>query len=238
MDREQLEAWLTQGLSLHQMGALANRDASTMSYWLKKYGLTANGHSKHGPRGGIELDELKTLLEAGLSIGEAARRLGRSASNVRYWIDRYGLPAPKDIRHAEVEQLVERGVRTMVKVCRRHGRTEFAIVGSELRPRCKRCRAEAVVRRRRRVKAILVEEAGGRCLICGFNESLNALEFHHLDPAEKLFGVAQRGITRSLEKVRAEAAKCALLCSNCHARVEAGEIAVPVQSERAIVPPA
>jgi hypothetical protein len=30
------------------------------------------------------------------------------------------------------------------------------------------------------------------------------------------------GATRSLERNRREAAKCVLLCSNCHAEVEAG----------------
>jgi hypothetical protein len=49
-----------------------------------------------------------------------------------------------------------------------------------------------------------------------------ALEFHHLDPAEKQFGLAQRGMGRSIARLRAEARKCVLLCSNCHAEVEAG----------------
>jgi ribosomal protein L30E len=53
-----------------------------------------------------------------------------------------------------------------------------------------------------------------------------ALHFHHIDPATKSFGLARRGITRSLERVRAEAAKCVLLCSNCHAEVEAGLVAL------------
>jgi hypothetical protein len=36
-----------------------------------------------------------------------------------------------------------------------------------------------------------------------------------------------RGITRAIDAVRAEAAKCVLLCSNCHAEVEAGFTEVP-----------
>jgi hypothetical protein len=35
------------------------------------------------------------------------------------------------------------------------------------------------------------------------------------------------GLTRSLAKSRAEAAKCALLCSRCHAEVEAGVKRLP-----------
>jgi ferredoxin len=36
-----------------------------------------------------------------------------------------------------------------------------------------------------------------------------------------------RGITRAIDAVRAEVEKCVLLCSNCHAEVEAGHKEVP-----------
>jgi hypothetical protein len=38
-----------------------------------------------------------------------------------------------------------------------------------------------------------------------------------------------RGITRSLARLRAEAAKCVLLCANCHAEVEAEGIELPLE---------
>jgi hypothetical protein len=84
----------------------------------------------------------------------------------------------------------------------------------------KEARSRAVVRRRRRVKAILVQEAGGACERCGYDRSLAALQFHHRDPATKTFGLSQAGVARSLERSRAEAQKCTLLCANCHAEVE------------------
>jgi hypothetical protein len=56
-----------------------------------------------------------------------------------------------------------------------------------------------------------------------------ALEFHHVDPAAKRFGVAFRGVTRSLDAAREEASKCVLLCANCHAEVEAGVRSLAVQ---------
>jgi hypothetical protein len=77
------------------------------------------------------------------------------------------------------------------------------------------------------VKRILVEEAGGRCMLCGYERCIAALEFHHREPSQKSFGLSRRGITRAIDKVRAEAAKCALLCSNCHAEVEAGVATLP-----------
>jgi hypothetical protein len=92
--------------------------------------------------------------------------------------------------------------------------------------RCGRCQSEAVARRRRKVKRILVEEAGGKCVVCGYARCLAALEFHHLDPGEKRYTLSHRGVTRSLAKARTQASKCALLCANCHAEVEAGLISL------------
>jgi hypothetical protein len=42
------------------------------------------------------------------------------------------------------------------------------------------------------VKEILVAEAGGSCLICGYDRYAGALQFHHLDPATKSFGLGLR----------------------------------------------
>jgi hypothetical protein len=92
--------------------------------------------------------------------------------------------------------------------------------------RCTRCRARQVSNRRRKVKRILVAEAGGRCLVCGYDRHPAALEFHHLDPAAKSFNLSLRGVTRKIDALREEARKCVLLCANCHAEVEAGVTAV------------
>lgn len=67
-----------------------------------------------------------------------------------------------------------------------------------------------------------MKEAGGRCKICEYDRYLGALQFHHVDPSTKEFAVSLRGRTRHIERVRAEASKCVLLCSNCHAEVEGG----------------
>jgi hypothetical protein len=88
--------------------------------------------------------------------------------------------------------------------------------------RCTRCRMERVSRRRRQIKEVLVAEAGGRCVLCGYDRCIGALHFHHVDPAAKSFAIARRGHTRSLARAREEARKCVLVCANCHAEIEAG----------------
>ncbi len=94
--------------------------------------------------------------------------------------------------------------------------------------RCKRCGSARVAERRRRVKAILAAEAGGACAICGYDKSVRALHFHHLDPERKEFGIAGGGMTRSIAAAREEMQKCVLLCSNCHMEVEEGVTELPL----------
>lgn len=54
------------------------------------------------------------------------------------------------------------------------------------------------------------------CDRCGYATCPAALEFHHRNPAAKLFAVGQHPrMARS--RVEAEIAKCDLLCANCHA---------------------
>jgi 5-methylcytosine-specific restriction endonuclease McrA len=110
--------------------------------------------------------------------------------------------------------------------CPHHGETEFFLEGRGYY-RCKRCRSEAVTRRRRKVKQILAQEAGGSCLVCGYDRCIGALEFHHLDPLEKRLGMGYGGFAYALSRLRAEAKKCVLLCANCHAEVENGMLNLP-----------
>ena len=112
------------------------------------------------------------------------------------------------------------------RVCATHGETEFVLEGRGYY-RCKRCRQQRVIDWRRRARLKLVAEAGGACVVCGYDRYIGALHFHHVDPSEKEFAVSGRGFTRSIQKMREEAAKCVLLCSNCHAEVEAGLANLP-----------
>ena len=65
----------------------------------------------------------------------------------------------------------------------------------------------------RKIQAI--NDRGGGCTHCGYNENLAALNFHHLN--DKEFTVNMRTFSNnSLETVNRELLKCMLLCSNCH----------------------
>jgi hypothetical protein len=113
----------------------------------------------------------------------------------------------------------------VVRDCAKHGRTRFVLEGRGYY-RCTRCRAERVAERRRRAKELLVAEAGGCCALCGYDRYAGAIQFHHLDPEQKEFGLSLSGTTRGIDVLRREASKCIALCANCHAEVEAGLVSV------------
>lgn len=85
---------------------------------------------------------------------------------------------------------------------------------SDPSPYCKICTNLQTVKRQQKNKILAVEYKGGKCIDCGYNKCIAALEFHHLDPNTKdpsinlVFG--------SFEKIKIELDKCVLLCCRCH----------------------
>ena len=225
-----LKRCLDEGMSLPEIAKLIGTSPGTVGYWVTRHGLTANGSTKFRPGKGLKRSALEKLVLEGLTLGQVASRLSVSISCVRYWIEKHGLPAPREVRAADADSRRRSGDTRMVRTCRHHGEAEFVL--DERGWRCRRCRREAVSRRRRKVKRLLVEEAGGECSICGYDRSVAALQFHHLDPSVKRFGLSRNGHTVALAVAREEAAKCMLLCANCHAEVEAGVTDLPTPSLR------
>ena len=80
----------------------------------------------------------------------------------------------------------------------------------------------AVAKRRRELKRRAVEYKGGACICCGYHQHVGVLDFHHIDPTTKEFGISGKGMTRSWEKIKTELDKCILVCANCHREIELG----------------
>ena len=85
----------------------------------------------------------------------------------------------------------------------------------------------AVTKRRKKIKMMAIQYKGGKCAICGYSRCPDVLEFHHLNPQAKEFGMGVGGLTRSWARVKAEADKCVMLCANCHREVHAGVVQLP-----------
>lgn len=118
----------------------------------------------------------------------------------------------------------------IVKECKKHGLTEF-VLRKDGRYRCKKCASDAVDRRRKKIKALIVEYKGGKCAICGYDRCLEALELHHLNETIKEFGISD-GCTRSLDRAKEESDKCILVCANCHREIHAGLINIGDVAQR------
>ncbi len=226
MDEDSLKLLLAQGLSIVEIGRRYGRNASTVAYWMRKYGLEAPDRDRYAAKGGIELECLQEFVAEGRSIAEIAESLGRGKGTVRYWLRKHGLRTDGTRHASRTRRAVLTDPHEVDRECARHGLTAFAVEGRGYY-RCKRCRSEHVSGRRRALKVTLVAEAGGQCCLCGYDRCVSALEFHHLDPVTKRLGIAAGGLGHSLETLREEIAKCVLLCSNCHAEVESGIASIP-----------
>lgn len=234
MDRESLTALVAQGLSAEKIGRRFGKHPSTVAYWMGKYGLVAPRREQHAAKGGIARDRLEELVAAGMSINQIAEEVGLSKGTVRHWLTKFGLRTSRPAKHEsrpEAKDGKDAGLVTITMECPAHGTSEFSIEGRGYY-RCRRCRSEGVTTRRRRVKAILVAEAGGSCVICGYARYAGALAFHHLDPDRKRLQISANGKGYAIDALRAEARKCVLLCANCHAEVEGGASVVPVKLSR------
>lgn len=88
--------------------------------------------------------------------------------------------------------------------------------------------------RRKRQCARAIELKGGCCCICGYKKSPWALDFHHVNPKLKSFGVSRKW-GAAWELILTELAKCILVCRNCHREIEAGITTVPEECLKGIV---
>lgn len=99
---------------------------------------------------------------------------------------------------------------------------------------CKKCKAdqgrarnreymrEYGPERRKRVREWVDSFKARGCERCPETD-LDVLDLHHRDPKEKLFEFASTKLL-SFERLAAEAAKCSVLCANCHRRAHSRRI--------------
>lgn len=101
-------------------------------------------------------------------------------------------------------------------VCKIHGEGKGYLEKGRKNARCVKCRSYAVQKRRDTLKEMAVSYKGGKCEKCGYAKVLAALEFHHIMPDHKDFGISKGGYIRAWSKIKEELDKCILVCANCH----------------------
>lgn len=85
--------------------------------------------------------------------------------------------------------------------------------------------AKNVTAARQKRKRELVYVMGGKCVLCGYDKCIAALDFHHINKSEKERQLSS-GSCYSWEEDIEEVKKCALVCSNCHREIEAFNLTV------------
>lgn len=70
-------------------------------------------------------------------------------------------------------------------------------------------------------KQSLIKAKGGKCQVCGYDQCLRCMSFHHRNPELKKFKLDLRHIgNMSMELIQEEVSKCDLLCIRCHFELE------------------
>ena len=88
------------------------------------------------------------------------------------------------------------------------------------------------MRAQRRKKMFAINFYGGKCIKCGYDKCIYALEFHHRDKETKKAKPTYIIMRWSWKRVKEELDKCDLLCSNCHKEQEFKELDVEFQTRR------
>lgn len=112
------------------------------------------------------------------------------------------------------------------KVCLKCGETFTPHENGYTRRYCFNCVPEETYEHggagvRKLIKLWAVEYKGGKCQCCGYSNCIEALDFHHLNEAEKDFIISSRNVTTYWPEVKEELNKCILVCANCHREIHA-----------------
>ena len=186
--------------------------------------------------GSTRKEKIIELRKNGKSYKEIKKEIGCSSGYISYvcksiGINDIGLDSNKKLTDVEILELKEY-YKTHTK---EETAIKFGISGTTV-TKYKDCKRKEITEKERKeknyqhvkyyrnkIKEKAVEYKGGKCVVCGYDRCLKALEFHHINPEEKDFTLGSN-TNRSWEKVKIEIDKCVLLCANCHREIHDGLI--------------
>ena len=221
MDRDRLDHWLAEGLSLSEIGALTDRDPSTVGYWLKKHGLEANGKAKYAPKGG--LPGTSSRLASWQAKRWRRSPIVRGQHPHRPILDRALSASAPAVGAPDRDRARDGGGSPDVVSRLREARVD-RVRDREQRP----CQMSQVSHRTRRGVAPPSEgdaDRGGWWRVPHLR--LQPLPGGAAVPpprsrAEDVFASRSAARRESMRGASSGGAKCVLLCANCHAEVEVG----------------
>jgi hypothetical protein len=181
-------------------------------------------------------EKIVNLRKNGKSYKEIKKELGCSSSYISevcksIGLNNIGLDLNKKLKDNEILELKEY-YKTHTK---EETSIKFGVSGTTV-TKYKDCKREKITDDekkvknyqkvkyfRNKIKERSVEYKGGKCIVCGYDRCIKALEFHHTNPEEKDFTVGSN-TNRAWEKIKKEIDKCVLVCANCHREIHDGLI--------------
>lgn len=163
----------------------------------------------------MERNILENLVEKGFSSYQIADKLECSQTNIRYWLNKFELTTKKNITKNITNSKVCPSCNADKELKEFYSK-RGKIGGSSY---CKLCSKEEGRERARKFKLKCVNYKGGKCEKCGYDKYIGALEFHHIDPKQKDFGMANVKQHSFNDKIKNELDKCIMVCSNCHKEI-------------------
>jgi 5-methylcytosine-specific restriction endonuclease McrA len=154
----------------------------------------------------MEKELLEELLSQEKTLSQISEITGKGKTTIRYWIAQHQLERIKNTNCEVCQALLTGKQRNFCSVKCRMKTTNF-------KHQVYTCQQARGLERKKQ----LIEIAGGECCDCGYKKNISALEFHHLNPKEKSFGIDLRKCScAKWESLVEEVKKCVLICANCH----------------------
>ncbi len=154
----------------------------------------------------MEKELLEELLSQEKTLSQISEITGKGKTTIRYWIAQHQLERIKNTNCEVCQALLTGRQRNFCSVKCRMKTTNF-------KHQVYTCQQARGLERKKQ----LIEIAGGECCDCGYKRNISALEFHHLNPQEKSFGIDLRKCScAKWERLVEEVKKCVLICANCH----------------------
>ena len=159
-------------------------------------------------------NELEQLIEQKLSTYQIAKVTNKSQTNIRHWLKKFDLKTRRNVRTNENSDIKYcSNCNSFISKINFHKDKNKSC---NLSSYCKKCNIVLTIQRQRNFKLLCVEYKGGKCCACGYQRSIRALEFHHINSNEKDFNISHSRLKTFDDSIRRELDKCILLCSNCH----------------------
>lgn len=221
--KDKYKALINEGLTTYQMADKLNVSASTVKRHLRMLKWRT---LKYVPSTPADKNEMENMVKQNYSTYQIASKMGKSQGYVKHWLKKYCLKtSPVNKYGNNTSCKIIQGDTKACPKCKRvlkiNNENFYIKKNGKAHAWCRNCNDEITYQKQISRKQKCVEYKGGKCSLCGYNQYIGALDFHHIDPTQKTFNISNlRSYTWNV--LKKELDKCVCLCKNCHAEIHGG----------------